>query len=219
MKNYHTVAFDLDGTLADPTRGLLESFAYGLSKADIDYGDKRALKRFIGPPLYDEWKRVYALTEEQTDLALAFFKEYYQIYGWWDNRLYAGIPALLCDLRASGKRVCLATSKPAFFAAKVLDRLGIAAYFDAVGAAESDKTRDKKSDVLADVLAALGIRTPKERAGVILVGDRKYDAEGARALGIDSIGVRYGIGEREEIERSGFTYLAETVEDVRKILL
>ncbi len=219
LKEYHTVAFDLDGTLSDPSGGLIESFAYGLSKSGIGFGSKEELRRYIGPPLYDAWKTDFRLTEEEADRALARFTEYYQVYGWWDNKVYPGIPELLADLHRAGKRVCLATSKPAVFTRKVLDLFGIRGYFDAIGAAVSDKTHDKKSEVLLDALEELGVRGEEALRGVVLVGDRKFDAEGARQIGVDAIGVSYGLGSREELEASGFCAIADSVAGLRALLL
>ncbi len=216
MKKYSTIAFDLDGTLTDPERGLIASFSYALGKMGIDYGDKKSLKRFIGPPLYDEWQRVYGFTPEQSSEALLIFREFFAVYGWWDNELYQGVAQMLKKLKGSGKTIVLATSKPEMFAKKILKLFDIDKYFDFIGGASTDKTRDKKWEVIEYVLAEIG---SPSRSECILVGDRVYDAEGAAMCGIDSLGVLYGHGSREEIESSGFTMIAETVDDITDILL
>ncbi len=216
MKNYNVIAFDLDGTLTNPERGLIASFSYALDKMGIPYESKESLKRFIGPPLYDEWRRVYGFTQEKATEALLVFREFYAVYGWWDNEMYEGVPEMLNALRSSGKRLLLATSKPEIFAKKILDLFKISEYFDFIGGASTDKTRDKKHEVLEYGLDALGIT---DRSECILVGDRIYDAEGARVCGMDSLGVLYGHGSREEIEASGFTAVCESVSDIVKILV
>lgn len=216
MKKYDVIAFDLDGTLTNPERGLIASFVYALGKMGVDYGEKEELKRFIGPPIYEEWQRVFGFTPEESSEALLIFREYYSVYGWWDNEMYQGVPEMLRALCESGKKIILATSKPEVFARKILDLFDIAKYFDYVGGADTDKTRDKKHEVLAYSMASLGVT---DTSRVILVGDRVYDAEGARACGVDSLGVLYGHGSREEIENSGFNYICESVEDIAKTLI
>ena len=211
MKKYDVIAFDLDGTLSDPSRGLIASFVYALKKMGVDYGEPESLKRFIGPPLYDEWQRVFGFTKEEAARALLIFREFYQVYGWWDNEIYDGVPKMLSDLKAAGKKIILATSKPEVFAIKILKMFDIAKYFDFIGGAATDKTRDKKAEVLEYSLNSIGIT---DRSGVILVGDRMYDAEGAGECGIDSMGVLYGHGTEEEIYSSGFTHYADTVADI-----
>ena len=216
MKKYDIIAFDLDGTLTNPERGLVASFVYALSKMGVDYGEKAELKRFIGPPIYEEWQKCFGFTPEQSSEALLIFREYYSVYGWWDNEIYNGVPDMLSTLKVAGKKIILATSKPEFFARKVLDLFDITKYFDFIVAAATDKTRDKKHEVLEYALTSLGVC---ERSGCILVGDRTYDAEGAKICGIDSMGVLYGHGSKEEVYSSGFDFIAEPVEDIAKILL
>jgi len=215
MTKYDIIAFDLDGTLTNPERGLLASFKYAHEKMGIPYASLDSMKRFIGPPLYDEWQKCYGITPEESSRMLLIFREFYEVYGWWDNEVYPGIPELLVALRSRGARLAVATSKPEHFAKRILRKFGIAEYFEFIGGAASDKSRDKKIEVLEYVLSALG---SPDRSSVILVGDRKYDAEGARLAGIDSLGVAYGHGTREELLSAGFSLLADTPEDVLRLI-
>jgi phosphoglycolate phosphatase len=52
-----------------------------------------------------------------------------------------------------------------------------------------------------------------------MIGDRRFDINGAAVCGIDSVGVLYGYGSREELTQAGATYIAEKVEDISSILL
>ncbi len=215
MKKYDVIAFDLDGTLTNPERGLIASFEYAFKKMGIDYGERSALKRFIGPPIYEEWQREFGFTPEEASEALLIFREFFSVYGWWDNELYPGVPEMLSEIKKMGKKIILATSKPEIFAKKIVRLFDIEKYFDFVGGAATDKTRDKKHEVLKYSLDSIGVT---DYTSVILVGDRVYDAEGARALGIDSMGVLYGHGSYEEINSSGFTLIAKNVYDITEIL-
>lgn len=214
MKVYKYIAFDLDGTLTDPEAGLTAGFAYALSKMGVDYGERQSLKRFIGPPLKSEFRLAYGMSDAEAEECVRLFREYFQVYGWWDNRLYEGIPEMLAALKARGKTLLLATSKPELFAAKILRLFDIMKYFDFVGGATLDHTRVEKSDVLSYALDSVNA----DRAVSILVGDRVYDAEGARLCGIDSLGVTYGHGSESEIRESGFSFIAKTVGDITEIL-
>lgn len=215
MKKYNTVAFDLDGTLTDPKRGLTSAFAYGLKKIGIEVGPASTLTRFIGPPLRDSFQEVYGLSLERAEEALRLFREYFGVYGWWDNELYAGIPELLRDLKASGKTVVLATSKPDVYSSRILRLFGIAGYFDFSEGASFDSSRERKCDVLEYALASVGA----DKESAILIGDTRFDVEGANICGIDSLAVTYGYGVREDLEKEGATYVADTVDEVRRILL
>lgn len=216
MKKYDVIAFDLDGTLTNPERGLIASFIYAFKKMGIDYGSPDSLRRFIGPPIYEEWQKEFGLTPEESAKALLIFREFFSVYGWWDNELYPGVKKMLASLKAKGKKLVLATSKPEIFALKIVELFDIKKYFDFVGGAATDKTRDKKHEVLEYSLAAVG---NPDRDKCILVGDRVYDAEGAKMCGIDSLGVLYGHGSEKEIKNSGFTMIASTVDDINKLLV
>lgn len=216
MKKYDYIAFDLDGTLTDPEVGLVKGFIYAFDRIGIKYDSPESLRRYIGPPLHQEWKREYGFTEEQTREAISIFREYYDKTGWAENRVYDGIVEMLERLKAAGKTIVLATSKPENTARRIMALFGLDKYFDFCGGASTSSTRDKKWEVLEYSLDAVNAT---DDARCILVGDRKYDAEGAAICGIDSIGVLWGHGTEEEITASGFTYVAKTPEDVVKLLL
>ena len=215
MKKYKYIAFDLDGTLTDPEEGLTSGFAYALNKMGIPYESKKSLTRFIGPPLKAEFIAAFGFSDAEAEECVRLFREYFSVFGWWDNRLYDGVPNMLAALKQRGKILVLATSKPEVFAKKILKLFGIDKYFDFVGAATLDHTRVAKNEVLRYALESVGA----DFDSAVLVGDRVYDAEGARAVGIDSLGVLYGHGTEEEIFSSGFTYIAKKVDDIAEILL
>lgn len=216
MSKYEIIAFDLDGTLTNPESGLIAGFKYALRAYGIDYGSEESLKKFIGPPLHDAWVEEYGVSQETAVEMLWKFREFYNVYGWWDNKPYDGVRQMLEELRAAGKRLVVATSKPEHIAKRVLTYFGLDTYFDFIGGAMPDLSRDKKCDVLAYALTAVGC---EDKSTAILVGDRKYDAEGASLCGIDSLGVLWGHGSREEIESSGFALVADSPKEVAELLI
>jgi phosphoglycolate phosphatase len=147
------------------------------------------------------------------------FREYFGVYGWWDNELYPGIPELLSKLKAAGKTVILATSKPEVYSSKILKLFNIDGYFDFSEGASFDSSREKKCDVLAYALEQVGITEDSKKAGVVLVGDTRFDVEGANIVGVDSIAVTYGYGTEDELRAEGATYIARSVSDIGKLLL
>lgn len=215
MKNYRVIAFDLDGTLTNPELGLIRGFVYAFKKLGIEYGEPASLRRFIGPPLYEEWQREFGFSFEEASHAIEVFREYYNIYGWRENEVYPGIPEMLQELSEAGKTLIVATSKPETTAKKVLRLFGLDKYFLTIDGASNNGSNDSKSSILKRAIEKTGA-LPSE---CILVGDRKYDAEGARAVGADSLGVLWGHGSCEELESCGFTAIAKTPREVQKRLL
>ena len=220
MKKYDVIAFDLDGTLSDPAHGLIQGFIYCFKKLGIHYENENDLRKYIGPSLYEEWQEDFGFTPDEANDAIEVFREYYNIYGWWDNTLYDGIHEMLSSLKKAGKKIVLATSKPLDTAKKVLALFGLTDYFDFIGGAVSHQN-DQKWQVLNWSLSSVGVdlNDPESLAKCIMVGDRKYDAEGARICGVDSMGVLYGHGTEEEMYSSGFTIFAHTVSEIAEILI
>lgn len=210
---YKYILFDLDGTLTDPAEGITNSVAYSLSKYGIEVSDKKELYKFIGPPLKDSYMEYYGFSEEDALTAIEYYREYFKPKGMFENEVYSGVPELLSELKQSGKRVILATSKPEVFSAEILKHFDLYKYFDFVSGATLDGTRSKKADIIAYAISEMGIT---EREECLMVGDRAQDINGAIANGIDSLGVLFGYGDRAELENAGATYIAETVEDIIK---
>lgn len=203
--------FDLDGTLTDPKTGITKSVAHALHSFGIETEDLDTLCKFIGPPLKESFMNYYGFTEEQGDLAVAKYREYFSVTGIFENAVYPGIPEGLAALKADGIRLIVATSKPAVYAKQILEHFGLLPYFEFVSGSELDGTRVKKSEVITYALQNAGIT---DLSAVVMVGDREHDIIGAREVGIDSIGVLYGYGSRKEFEQAGADFIAETVTEM-----
>ncbi len=210
---YTTVLFDLDGTLTNPGLGITNSVAYALKKYGIDVKDRTELYKFIGPPLLNSFQDYYGFSEEQAVQAVEYYREYYQKTGIYENYVYEGIPELLKELKAEGITLLVATSKPEPFARLIMEHYHLADYFTYIaGATMDNKTRVKKADVIRYAMQNCEAEDKKK---LVMVGDRKHDILGAKEVGMDSIGVLFGYGDREELEQAGATYIAETVEAIR----
>ena len=212
---YDTLLFDLDGTIVDSSRGITNCVIYALEKFGITVTDRRELYRFIGPPLIDSFRDFYGFSNESAEAAVAFYRERYREAGMYENDVYEGIPELLEALSARGKRIFLATSKPEEFAKKILEYLKIDKYFDLIAGATFDRSRDTKESVIRYALAEGGLAPG---GSVVMIGDRLHDVEGAQAVGLDSIGVLWGFGCREELESANATMIAEKVGDILSLI-
>ena len=147
---------------------------------------------------------------------LKHYRAYFSEKGIFENEIYPGIAELLSDLKAAGRRVMVATSKPEDFTHRILDHFDIARYFDFVGGNTMDEGRPTKADVVSYVLRSCPEAAPEN---TLMIGDRRYDVEGAGAFGLDCAGVLYGYGSREELEQAGARYIVESVAALRELLL
>lgn len=209
------ILFDLDGTLTDPTIGITKSVRHALSSFGIHAESLDELECFIGPPLSDSFARFYGFEHEKTVEAIEKYREYFSVTGIFENAIYPGVTDMLESLRKSKRDIILATSKPTVFAKKILEHFHIAEYFSFVAGSELDGTRVKKAEVIAYALENVGI---KDISACVMVGDREHDIIGAKAMGMDSIGVLYGYGDRAELEKAGADKIAATVGELKALL-
>lgn len=209
------VLFDLDGTLTDSQDGILNSIEYALHHFGIPVEDRAILRPWLGPPLVDSLMKYHGFDREQALEGVKKFREYFDVKGIFENRVYDGMEALLARLQAEGYILMTATSKPEVAARRIADHFNLTRYFAFIGGASLDDSRVRKADVIRYVLETNRIDDP---ASVIMVGDRENDILGAKQNGLESIGVLYGYGDRDELEAAGADHIAETVEDIIRFL-
>ena len=213
--SYKYILFDLDGTLTDPQEGITKSVAYALRHYGIEPPPLEELFPFIGPPLADSFMEFYGFDKEKAAEAVWVYREYFMETGKYENLVYDGIEALLKALRESGRKLAVATSKPEVLALDILEHFGLAQYFDVIRGSMMDGTRVKKHEVIQAVLDEF---KPQDMSEMIMIGDRKFDVEGAREFGMDCIGVLFGYGSRAELEEAGAKYIAEDVAALGELL-
>lgn len=211
---YDVILFDLDGTLTDPGLGITNSVAYALERYGIEVENRESLYPFIGPPLADSFMKFYGFDSEKAMDAITVYREYFRDRGIFENEVYEGVRELLENIKASGRKTVLATSKPEEFAVRILEHFDLAKYFDVVAGASMDEKRNKKGDVIKYAMEKGAFRSEN----AVMIGDREHDIFGARENGLDSIGVLYGYGSRQELENAGADYIAESVQDILRYL-
>lgn len=209
---YKNIFFDLDGTVTDSGPGIVKSVQYALRCYGIDEPDLDKLNSFVGPPLYKSFMDYLDCSEEEAKEAVECYREYYAENGLYDNKLYDGIESLLYNLKEKGYKIILASSKPRIYVKRILSYFRIMRYFDYVEGSELDSQRTDKGELLAYVFKKWDLR-PEES---VMIGDRKYDIEGAKANGMDSIAVGYGYGSVDELSAAGPTLFFPTIEELKK---
>lgn len=212
---YQNLLFDLDGTLTDPGLGITNSVAYALNKFGITVSDRSALFSFIGPPLIESFMRFYSFSREDAERAVVYYREYFSEIGIFENTPYEGIHSTLEQLRSSGKRLFVATSKPEVYARRITDHFSLTPYFEYIAGASFDETRSEKWDVIRYALDTCELR---DKSRTVMIGDRKHDMLGAQKTGLDAIGVLWGYGDREELASAGATHIVETQDALTALL-
>ena len=214
IDNYDILLFDLDGTLTDSTEGIVKCIEYALTK--MGYEMPEDTNKYLGPPLYQSFAEFCGMNEEQVNEAVRIFRERYSTTGLFENRVYDGIPEMLDRLKKGGKRIMVATSKPEVYAVRIFEKFGLAQFFEIVGGANINGTRNYKHEVIEYVLEKAGI---SDRSSVLMIGDRRQDVDGAHKTGLKCMGILWGFGSIEELTEAGADYIAETPEKAADMLL
>ena len=214
---YNYVFFDLDGTLTQSEFGILNSVAFALEKLGIKVDNKESLKKFIGPPLAASFRDFFGMDEENIEKAIGYYRECYNGGEIFNAPLYDGIEETLKTLFDNGVKMFVVTSKPAHMAKKIIEHFDISKYFeDVVGPDLKDRSYSKKELVEAAINKTTDTPNLKD---YVMIGDRCFDIEGAVGNNIDSIGVLYGYGNKEEFEEAGATYIIEKPKNILESVL
>lgn len=214
---WNTILFDLDGTLTDPAEGITKAVEAALNHYGITVADRAALHKFIGPPLDESFPEFYGFDTARTAEATEVFRAYFDRQGWRENIPYPGVEDMLRDLRAAGKRLLVATSKPEVFALRIMEHFGLAQYFDHIcGAPMDNQEGAKKAAVIRDALRRAGV---EDLSTAVMVGDRRHDIDGARQAGLEAVGVLWGYGDLQELEASHPVHIVESFDGLKRVLI
>lgn len=211
------ILFDLDGTLTDSGPGILNCLEYALQDQGIQVPEREEMRKLLGPPLVVTFRDAFGMNEEQVLQAIDKYRERYHDVGLFENSVYEGVPELLAELQGAGLRLATATSKPEYSATRILQHFELDQYFDFIGAAALDGSRDSKNLVIAHTLQ--NTNTHPSSHNIIMIGDRHHDVIGAKEHGIDTIGVLWGYGDADELQSAGVIDIAKNPAELRDLLL
>lgn len=213
---YNVLLWDLDGTLTDPKDGITRSVQYALNRLNYSIPEADDLDWVIGPPLKESFKTLLQSEDEGLlNRAVLSYRERFQELGLYENNVYPGIPELLCKLKEAGCKNLLATSKPRVFAERILQHFLLDEYFEVIMGSELNGQFVEKEALIGEVLK----KAPSgSRSRTVMIGDRKYDVDGARANQIDVISVGYGYGTVEELKAAQPDFIVPSVRGLESLL-
>lgn len=213
---FDAVLFDFDGTVVDSSEGIYNSVRYALKAFGYPMPDEQALRYFIGPPLQHSFIHLLGVDEARAQALVEKYREHYRSQGVREVRLYDGIRPLLTQLKSSGVRLDVASSKPVPFIQEILSRLEIGACFSYVSGIDFTQNDPDKEALIRKAIE--GLKLPAG-SRVLMVGDRHFDIDGAHRAGLPCAAVLYGFGSREEFERAGADFIVDSPSVLSAILL
>jgi kojibiose phosphorylase len=184
---FDAIIFDLDGVITDTAeyhfRGwqrLAQEEGLAFSRADNE--------QLRGVPRRESLARILAgrpIDEPMAEAWMARKNDYYQamIADMSPADLLPGVPDLLREIRAAGLKMAIASASRN--APEVIERLGIAGYFDALAHGGSVTRQKPAPDLFLFVAEQLGL--PPERC--LIVEDAQAGIEAAHAAGMAAVGI------------------------------
>lgn len=219
MKNYRYIFWDLDGTLMDTYEGVSRCVQYALEFYGIHIEEKETLRRFIGPPLRESFPKLAGLPQEYVEDAVARYRERYYPVGIFECAPFPGVEDVLEVFQKAGKVQVVSSSKPEVMCRKILDKFHMTGWFAQIVGASEDGRIDTKAQVLREAFRRLRAQDPSfSPEDAVLIGDTRFDAEGAAQAGMDCIGVSYGFGTGEELLEHGAVLVCGSPEELKNFL-
>lgn len=208
------VLFDWDGTVADTRPGIFNSVRYAIGQYGIADKPDDELRYFIGPPLYDGFEHVFGVSPELANELTDTYRVYYRDKGIFECNVYEGVGDLLRELHDAGVKTAVVSSKPKEFLDRLVEHFGLAEHLDAVVGPAMDNHNSNKTVLVNQALKELMLLP----STVAMIGDRHFDMEGAKAAGVNAVGVLYGYGTEEELCKAGADAICDQVADLRGFL-
>lgn len=214
---FNLVLFDLDGTMIDSGRGIMNTLTYVFETMGRQCPDRDTLRKFIGPPLVWSFKNLCGFDDEATREGVAIYREHYPKGEMYNNDVYDGVKELIKFIKEQGAVLEVATSKPEPFAKKIIEHIGLTEYFDAVIGSGMDNTRSTKSEVVAYALKTGKdiLKNDTTIVNPLMIGDRHHDIDGAHENNIKCAAVLSGYGNTQEFEKAGADYILSDMRDKR----
>lgn len=216
-KKYTTLFLDFDGTLTDSGEGIMKCVQYTLEHFGIHVEDYHDLHKFVGPPIEDSYKEYYHFTDEMFQKAIKIYHERYFPIGIYEQHPYPGVFEFLEEVKRRGYTTAVATSRTTVQAERISTEIikGLRTNLDYIFGRDEKGELHTKADVINYAIAKMGIT---DRSKILMIGDTKFDIIGAKECGLDSLGVLWGYGSKEELEEAGADYLCGSFEEILKLL-
>ena len=206
--------FDLDGTLIDSEHGIIACVKHALAKLDVPAPPQEELRGWIGPPLRHSFAPLLDHDATRIEAAVEHYHERFHTDGWREHDIYPGIESLIERLLGAGHQLAVVTSKPQRHAAPIIAHLPFGDAFLRLYGPDPNSAHSEKASMIAAALTDFGARPE----GTVMIGDRRFDIEGAVANHVRGIGVLWGFGSHAELEQAGASAIAASPDELGSLL-
>ncbi len=213
------VIFDLDGTLLDTPRSIVETITATFAAMQFEKCSFDEMRATIGLPLEIAFSTLTNLRSNH-DLITSAVKKYQTLYKEMilpkaKELLFPNVESSLRYLRDNNYKLAIITNKIYQSAVSILSSSEILHYFDVVVGADLVAHRKPHPEAANRVLNKLGVLSEN----TVMVGDTHHDILMAKNAGIQSIAVTYGIDAKKDLALSHPTWIVDNFSEVLKIIV
>lgn len=213
--SFDSIIFDFDGTLVDTSLGIINCMHYAFDKLKKERLDDEVIQQTIGPPLNKMFEILFNSTDEVLISEAVFhFRERYAKEGLIELKLYPDVIELLQNLKVSNKNIFIVTSKPTYYTEMILKNLKIKQFFNDINGVELHQKSLSKSERLTNLINEKRLN----KKSIVMIGDRQEDIFAAEANNIFSIGVTYGFGIKEDLQKAGASKILNNIIEINQFL-
>ncbi len=198
-RKYRLLIFDWDGTLIDSAAKIVACLHAAIMAADLPSREDAQLRHIIGLGIMEAFDYLYpeGMSVSARETVIAEYKKQFVHINRTEAPLFAGVPAMLADLRGRGYYLAIATGKSRSGLDHVLENLGLNTMFHTTRCA--DETSSKPNpQMLFEILADLDIGADE----ALMIGDTEFDMHMAHAAKLDAVAVPHGAHEMEQLQKA-----------------
>jgi len=206
------IVFDLDGTLIDSYEAITESLNHAMTRAGLAPLAESSVKEMVGMGL--ETLIARAMGEARVDEGVKDFRARYSEICEARTRLLPGVKGTLVELRARGYAMAVATNKPAYFARRLLEALGVEDCFTIVLGPDMVENKKPHPEMVLEALERMGLVA----ASALYVGDMEVDIQTARAARVPVVVLPTGSRTEEALAAHEPDLLLRTFDELLALL-
>ena len=193
------IVFDLDGTLANSSTCIIETMHEVARQMNLPPVSDNAVRGMIGQHLNVMFPTLYNIHGEDMEQAIRLYSiEYVRLTATLE-RLFEGALELVQKLSQTDVLLAIATGKSQSGAENACERLGLTPYLNSIHGIVPGTPGKPDPAVLIRAMNALGVSADE----CVMVGDTTFDMQLSQAVGVQAIGVNWGVHSREKLEAFG----------------
>lgn len=186
MNKNITILFDLDGTLLNTSKGIVNSYKHTIKKLNLQHKNSTEIIKYIGRNLKDVFINEFKLDSKESANAIKIYRDYYSQQGIFEYSKYKGLKKALNQLKNSHFKLGVITLKMQLFAESILKDANLFHLFDFINGV-TNGIEENKSEMIRKVIS-------ENNSNFVLIGDSLDDFKSAKKNQIFFIAVLYGFG-------------------------